>query len=198
MKINCQAFLENKKILSITKIDTEIDNYNYDSEKNEINGNIKVTTNCYVDNMDENKDLIDNVPFNVLLMEQNKNNFNLSIGNLVYNLIEGRGVELEFDIELEEKDVIDIPIIVEEENLNNHSINERKIDDSTHYEEQNDIEIIKDQVIEEIETKLEEKLSQVDDNFPESNNFFVNSLDRSYTHLKITFDKNEKIKIQNK
>lgn len=198
MKINCQAFLENKKILSITKIDTEIDNYNYDSEKNEINGNIKVTTNCYVDNMDENKDLIDNVPFNILLMEQNKNNFNLSIGNLVYNLIEGRGVELEFDIELEEKDVIDIPIIVEEENLNNHSINERKIDDSTHYEEQNDIEIIKDQVIEEIETKLEEKLSQVDDNFPESNNFFVNSLDRSYTHLKITFDKNEKIKIQNK
>lgn len=197
MKINCQAFLENKKILSITKIDTEIDNYNYDSEKNEINGNIKVTTNCYVDNMDENKDLIDNVPFNVLLMEQNKNNFNLSIGNLVYNLIEGRGVELEFDIELEEKDVIDIPIIVEEENLNNDSINERKTDDSTHYEGQNDTEIIKDQVIEEIETKLEEKLSQVDDNFPESDNSFVNSLDRSYTHLKITFDKNEKIKIQN-
>lgn len=185
MKINCQAFLENKKVLSINKIDAQIDNYNYDQEKNEVIGNIKVITNCYIDNMDEIKELNDTVPFNIILIDYKNNNLDLNIVDLVYNLIEGRGIELEFDIVLNENEIVEVPVVVED--------NERKLEEESIIDED---ETMKNQIVEEIDLKLTEKLEQVDDNFPVEDNSLIGTLDRSYTHLKITFNKNNNIKIE--
>lgn len=196
MKINCQAFLENKKIISIKDINAQIENYEYDLNKKEINGIIKMITNCYIENMDEISNLVDNVPFNVLILDGKINNILLTLDNFVYNLVEGRGIELEFDIDLvEQEPVIEIPIEFEKSETNDEE-KERNSEnnDDVCEEKKEENELIKDQVIDEIEQQLEEKLEKVDDNFLVDDSNILSGLDRSYTRIQIFFNKNNEMK----
>lgn len=196
MKINCQAFLENKKIISIKDINAQIENYEYDLNKKEINGIIKMITNCYIENMDEISNLVDSVPFNVLILDGKINNIQLSLDNFVYHLVEGRGIELEFDINLiEEESVIEIPIEVEKSETTDEDNERNKENNHDVCKENNEEnELIKDQIIEEIEQQLEEKLEKVDDNFLVEDSNILSGLDRSYTRIQIFFNKNNEMK----
>lgn len=201
MKINCQAFLEIKKILSIKKLDAVIEDFVYNEDDKEIKGNILVTTQCYIDNLDNTTETKDSVPFNVAFVKNDSitPEFDLLIENLVYHPVEGRGIELEFDIDIIEKktlekDITPVPVeMIENDNNLNVTINkaEETINcDNSHRmveEEQLDSEILKDQVVEDVDNLLQSKLEMVDDNFPDDEQSILMPLKRKYTHLKIKF-----------
>ncbi len=228
MKINCQAFLEIKKILSIKSLNAVVEQFCYDETEKEIKGNIKVTTICYVDNLETTSEFFDDVPFNVMLVkdEFEKDNLDLFIENLLYHPVEGRGIELEFDICLEEKkkenkeidgeEIIEVPVLVETpaEPLTNRESNDEKIasdelgkaeERENPVEEKNNDEEIKDQVVEDVDNLLKSKLEQALDNFPAEENSFLDHLDRPYRRIKISFSKkplteeteHQKIKVVN-
>lgn len=212
MKINCQAFLEIKRIITIESLNTLVNAYEYDDNDKEIKGSILVKATCFIDDLDHKTEIEDSVPFNIYIVKENfnKDNINLSIDNLLYHPVEGRGIELEFDISIEEKettseeidDFIEIPIVSDDEEIDSKPcddiineeqqlplVEQRNLEKE--YDENNlsDEEIIKDQVVQEVEEKLQAKLEQVDDNFPVKENDFLNRIERTYKRIKITFKK---------
>lgn len=100
IRINCQAFLEKRKILSIVQLKADI--HDYEMEQKQIIGNIAIEGDCYLDNLDEMVSIKELVPFNVMLAEQSKVTLQdimaLEIQDFVYHIVDGRGLELEFDI----------------------------------------------------------------------------------------------------
>lgn len=204
MKINCQAFLEIKKILSIKKLDAAIDDFAYSENDKEIKGNILVTTQCYIDNLENITETKDSVPFNVVFVNNDsiQPKFDLSIENLVYHTVEGRGIELEFDIDIIETkvledDIVPIPVEIIDNGDNidtmNDKTDENKPCDNTQREaevENIDNETLKDQVVENVDNLLQSKLELVEDNFPDNEQSILTPSKRKYTHLKIKFKNN--------
>lgn len=100
IKINCQAFLDKKKIISVKNLQASINDY--EIKETEVLGNIKIEGEGYINNLDEIMTIEELVPFSVILNDllnnKTSNDLQIDIENFVYNVIDGRGLELEFDI----------------------------------------------------------------------------------------------------
>ena len=136
--INYQAFIEKKNILTINSLVLDI--INYHQTNSQINVDLQVTGIVFTDNFDNKEQLNERLDFS---FEVDKDINNLKLDNFTYQIVEGRGIEIEFDF------VYDYN---EERCLNDQDIKEsimeevnQKLDDEFIYEEkQEDVVVEQD------------------------------------------------------
>ncbi len=90
--VNYQAFIEKKNILTINDLLIDINNYNKSNDN--IVGTINIKGHVFVDDLDNLEELNEVLNFSI---DINSNIQDLQIENLNYQVIEARGIEIEFD-----------------------------------------------------------------------------------------------------
>ncbi len=94
--LNYQVFIENKNLISIKNLNVEIESFK-DNEKT-ITGILYIYGNGYLDSLDEQKEFNEKLTFNLEKnINEDSSTTSLEIDNIIYQIVEGRGLELELD-----------------------------------------------------------------------------------------------------
>ena len=113
--LNYQAFIEKKNILTIKTLVLEIDNYN--QYNNQITGELIITGDIFTENFENEEILNEKLNFS---FEVNNKICDLKLDNFSYQIVEGRGIEIEFDFLYE---------FIEERCLNDQEIKESIVEE---------------------------------------------------------------------
>ena len=149
--INYQAFLDNKKIISLNSLETKIKEYHL--EHNIING---ILSTFYTGNLSETNEIKKfNEEFSFTLDLPTTDIEEIEINDLMYQIVDGRGIELE----------VNFLIVYETKDESYEETHEEAIRLSD-----NNIDDIKKEIEAEVEEILENVMETYDDNFPEENN----------------------------
>lgn len=192
LRMNFVSLIKLKDAIKINDINGEIIDYHITD--NEINGVLGVNGKYLKNDLDKVYTFTEEVPFNIVFFESNFELDDLDCIDLNYDLVEGRGIELSFDIRVEynisdDEDEQEITIPIEDENkiieeLPNEFItddyeincskepNEKNNEEEIIYENNekilfSEIEDEKENITDEITNKLSNYLTLKDDNLPQ-------------------------------
>jgi len=131
---NYQAFIENKNLITIKELKLEIESY--EEQDNKINGLLCLNGVGYLNTLDELSEFQEKLSFSI-----DKNNDidcdidSIEIDNFVYQIVEGRGLELELDFivnyKLKERTIVkeEIAESIDEKLSEVFSISEVKVEE---------------------------------------------------------------------
>ena len=109
-RYNYQAFIEKKDLLSIDSLIIEV--VDYEVIDNNLKGNLLIKGNIFIDDFDKKVNLLENLSFN---LENIDNVCDINIENLNHQVVEGRGIELEFDFLLDDSTERNVSLLEENE-----------------------------------------------------------------------------------
>lgn len=162
LRMNYTAFIKLRNFVKINDISAEIKEY----VKNEdvVTGKLDVTGSYLVDDLVKSNKFFEEIPFNIIFSNNDFEIIDIDCVNLDYEIVDGRGIEVMFDVHITyenvkiNEDVIEIPVLVDDEEVC-ESNNENK---ELVYEE------IKDEHENNIDKLIEEELDIVPDNVPQT------------------------------
>lgn len=96
LKISCDASVKLKKMNGIKNVNCTV--HNYEKNKDTLTGNIKIAGKYIRDNLEEEYDFSELVPFTVVFRDENFKLNNISCQNFTFNQIVNQGLECHFDI----------------------------------------------------------------------------------------------------
>lgn len=165
LRMNFTSFIKLKDVIKVNDINGEI--LEYDLVENEINGVLGINGKYLKDTLDEVLTFTEDVPFTIVFYENDIELDDVDCINLDYHLVDGRGLEISFDIKVEYTNNDD------EENIDALRDSEINIDDELVIEpseidlNEDSIEEVKEDITEEIQQKLTNSLIFKDDNLPQ-------------------------------
>ena len=98
--VNYQAFIENKQLISIKELKIEITSF--EELTNCINGTINLIGEVFINSLDETMIIDETLNFNI-----EKDDYDLDlieVENFIYQIVEGRGLEIELDFKIKYND----------------------------------------------------------------------------------------------
>lgn len=209
LRMNYNYFIKLKNVTKINDISAEVIDYQFDAD--ELKGILGVAGSYYRPDAEEvTYPFSEEIPFEILFTSDVVDISDVDCINLEYEIVEGRGVEVMFDISVnyekgekgslvcedEKFEVVELSNQVFENDLleeeHDETPTEESIRISEHHDENpeiieidvDDLEEIKEEVSREIDTKLSSTLLYKDDNLPSDDNI-----------VKIIGDKKRNIKI---
>ena len=154
LRMNFVSLIKLKDAVKINDINCEI--IDYQINDNEIDGILSVNGKYQKDDLENTHSFSEEVPFNIVFLENNFEVEDLDCMDLNYDLIEGRGLELSFDVKVEydlidEEHEAEVTPIIEDEIINDDESTDQIIIESLNEAE---IEEMKEKVTEDINSKL--------------------------------------------
>lgn len=96
LKISCDASVKLKRMNGITKVNCTV--HDYEIDKDTLSGNIKIEGKYIKDNLDEEYDFSELVPFTVVFRDENFKLNKITCQNFNFSQIVNQGLECHFDI----------------------------------------------------------------------------------------------------
>lgn len=132
LRMNYSAFIKLNKFVKINDISAEIKEYVKNGEV--INGKLDVSGNYLEEDFIKSNNFNEEIPFSIIFKNENFEIVDIDCVNLDYQIIDGRGIEVIFDVLIkyeeecveESEDIIEIPVIVEEEKVDYEAVKEEK------------------------------------------------------------------------
>lgn len=181
LRMSFNTFIKLKDASKISDISGEILEYNvFDKE---LTGMFLITGSFYKNDLDDLVNFKEEVPFNIMFVEDNVEVGDIDCVDLDYGLIDGRGLDVSFELIIkysesnldEDERLLDnIELIPAEDDGILPLVNE-----TTNNEE------IKDEITKEIERKLFESLSYKEDNNPTES--FVSRISDTKKNIKVVY-----------
>ena len=138
LRMNYSAFIKLRNFVKINDISAEIKEY---VKKNDVvNGKLDVCGNYLEDDLVKSHNFNEEIPFSIIFASGDFEVVDIDCINLDYQTIDGRGIEVMFDVlikyedysedtkeeNIEDDKVIEVPVIVDEDQLKYEEIKEEK------------------------------------------------------------------------
>lgn len=186
LRMNFVTFIKLKDIIKVNDINGEI--VDYEVIESEIKGKFGINGKYSKSDLDEVTNFNEEIDFNILLLEENFEIEDIDCIDLDYNVIEGRGIDVSFDVKVDytcfeqnEDSLLEVEEVKVEE-LPNETVTED-------VEEEN-IEEIKEEITNEIDKKLTNTLLYKEDNLPQGNDL-IDLKDVKRSKIKVCYFKND-------
>ena len=206
IKMNFNSFLKIKDFVKINNLTAEISEYYVKNDL--LTGKLSVRGKYLKFDMEKEYHFDEDIPFNIVFNEE-YNIEDIDCTNFDYNIVDGRGLDLSFEIEVrfeeeknieEDESIEEIPIVVEQEvdeaKVNNDEENTEDEIETVEYELRN-TEEDKNEEIKEVETKkadeqLNKTLLNVSDNLPEGEEEVIfRGIPNEYKTIRVRYYKND-------
>ena len=197
IKMNFNSFVKLKDFVKINDIMAEIDEYYIKDDQ--IQGKLSVRGKYYKDDLEKEYHFDTDIPFNIIFNDKYEIE-DIDCTNFDYQMIEGRGVELDFDILVNyqennennenQENTQMIPFEVVEEiqttdiEFKNNDLREIEL-------ENEDLEAIKEDETNKVDELLTETLQNDIDNLPTEEKMIFKNMPNRYSMIKICYYKNE-------
>ncbi len=218
LRMSFNDFIKIKSIFKINDLSGEV--LDYKVNENEINGVLGITGTYQLDDLVETHTINSEIPFNFVFSDYAITINDVDCINLDYELVDGRGLDVTFDIlidykrELESTEdqdessiehidtlgevntqiiSVDEPVEIRNEDDNNSVTSPvESLDDDSSEENvlKDNNEEIKEQITEDISRRLESSLTYKEDNFPTEETFLDKIEDRK-AQIKICYYAND-------
>lgn len=158
LRMNYTAFIKLRNFVKINDISAEIKEYK--KKDDVVTGKLDVTGTYLSEDLIKSNKFFEEIPFNIIFSNSDYEILDIDCVNLDYQTIDGRGIEVMFDVHIKyetqekEEQIIEVPVLTGEEPVKVEEITE------VEYEE------IKNERENEIDQLITEELSQVVDNIP--------------------------------
>lgn len=186
LRMSFTSFIKIKEASRINDICGEI--LDYGVTEDGVVGSLGINGKYYKNDLEKENQFNESIPFNIVFTTPKFELIDLDCINLDYDLVEGRGIEVSFDIKVEYNELEEAPDATE-------SIGERIADENEETNPTCDIPIleeIKNEITEKVSTKLEETLKFKDDNLPSETENFLDSLKEKRSKIKVCYYANDK------
>lgn len=158
LRMNYTAFIKLRNFVKINDISAEIKEYK--KKDDVVTGKLDVTGTYLSEDLIKSNKFFEEIPFNIIFSNSDYEILDIDCVNLDYQTIDGRGIEVMFDVHIKyetqekEEQIIEVPVLTKEDPVKVEEITE------VEYEE------IKNERENEIDQLITEELSQVADNIP--------------------------------
>lgn len=158
LRMNYTAFIKLRNFIKINDISAEIKEYK--KKDDVVTGKLDVTGTYLSEDLIKSNKFFEEIPFNIIFSNSDYEILDIDCVNLDYQTIDGRGIEVMFDVHIKyetqekEEQIIEVPVLTKEDPVKVEEITEEE------YEE------IKNERENEIDQLITEELSQVVDNIP--------------------------------
>lgn len=158
LRMNYTAFIKLRNFVKINDISAEIKEYK--KKDDVVTGKLDVTGTYLSEDLIKSNKFFEEIPFNIIFSNSDYEILDIDCVNLDYQTIDGRGIEVMFDVHIKyetqekEEQIIEVPVLTKEDPVKVEEITE------VEYEE------IKNERENEIDQLITEELSQVADNMP--------------------------------
>lgn len=192
LRVNFNSFVKIKDAIRINDICGEI--LDYQLTTGGVSGKLGINGKYFKDDLEKENTFNDEIPFDIIFTTPEFELIDVDCINLDYDLIDGRGIEVNFDIRVEyneltnaqevslgEEEITDL-----EENLKDDSIREAEIKI-----EEDELEKIKDEVTTNVSEKLQETLT-LKDNLPTEEEKKLNNFEEKRSCIKVCYYNSDK------
>lgn len=186
LRMNFTSFIKIKDASRINDICGEILDYRVTEDG--VVGSLGINGKYYKNDLEKENQFNESIPFNIVFTTPKFELIDLDCVNLDYDLVEGRGIEVSFDIKVEYNELEDAPDAIE-------TIGERTVEEQEETVptiESRELEEIKDEITEKVSSKLEETLKFKDDNLPTETENFLDNLEEKRSKIKVCYYSNDK------
>lgn len=186
LRMNFTSFIKIKDASRINDICGEILDYRVTEDG--VVGSLGINGKYYKNDLEKENQFNESIPFNIVFTTPKFELIDLDCVNLDYDLVEGRGIEVSFDIKVEYNELEDAPDAIE-------TIGERTMEEQEETVptiESTELEEIKDEITEKVSSKLEETLKFKDDNLPTETENFLDNLEEKRSKIKVCYYSNDK------
>ena len=186
LRMNFTSFIKIKDASRINDICGEI--LDYSVTEGGVVGSLGINGKYYKNDLEKENQFNESIPFNIVFTTPKFELIDLDCVNLDYDLVEGRGIEVSFDIKVEYNELEDAPDAIE-------TIGERTVEEQEETVptiESTELEEIKDEITEKVSSKLEETLKFKDDNLPTETENFLDNLEEKRSKIKVCYYSNDK------
>lgn len=186
LRMNFTSFIKIKDASRINDICGEILDYRVTEDG--VVGSLGINGKYYKNDLEKENQFNESIPFNIVFTTPKFELIDLDCVNLDYDLVEGRGIEVSFDIKVEYNELEDAPDAIE-------TIGERTVEEQEETVptiESTELEEIKDEITEKVSSKLEETLKFKDDNLPTETENFLDNLEEKRSKIKVCYYSNDK------
>lgn len=186
LRMNFTSFIKIKDASKINDICGEILDYRVTEDG--VVGSLGINGKYYKNDLEKENQFNESIPFNIVFTTPKFELIDLDCVNLDYDLVEGRGIEVSFDIKVEYNELEDAPDAIE-------TIGERTVEEQEETVptiESTELEEIKDEITEKVSSKLEETLKFKDDNLPTETENFLDNLEEKRSKIKVCYYSNDK------
>ena len=184
LRMNFTSFIKIKDASRINDICGEI--LDYSVTEDGVVGSLGINGKYYKNDLEKENQFNESIPFNIVFTTPKFELIDLDCVNLDYDLVEGRGIEVSFDIKVEYNELEEAPDAIE-------TIGERTVDEQEETVstiESTELEEIKDEITEKVSSKLEETLKFKDDNLPTETENFLDNLEEKRSKIKVCYYSN--------
>lgn len=186
LRMNFTSFIKIKDASRINDICGEI--LDYSVTEDGVVGSLGINGKYYKNDLEKENQFNESIPFNIVFTTPKFELVDLDCVNLDYDLVDGRGIEVSFDIKVEYNELEEAPDAIE-------TIGERTVDEQVETAptiESSELEEIKDEITEKVSSKLEETLKFKDDNLPTETENFLDNLEEKRSKIKVCYYSNDK------
>ncbi|MCI6716058.1 MAG: hypothetical protein MR485_00990 [Mollicutes bacterium] len=186
LRMNFTSFIKIKDASRINDICGEILDYRVTEDG--VVGSLGINGKYYKNDLEKENQFNESIPFNIVFTTPKFELIDLDCVNLDYDLVDGRGIEVSFDIKVEYNELEDAPDAIE-------TIGERTVEEQEETVptiESTELEEIKDEITEKVSSKLEETLKFKDDNLPTETENFLDNLEEKRSKIKVCYYSNDK------
>lgn len=191
LRMNFVTFVKLKDIIKVNDINGEI--VDYEVVDNEIKGKFGINGKYYKLDLDKVNNFNDEIDFNIILLEEQFEIEDIDCIDLDYNVIEGRGIEITFDIKVEYskyQEVVEDTYLLDDETVESNELSNETIYDDNKNTQNVNIESIKNEITKEIDMKMTNTLLYKEDNLPQEKNL-IDLKDIKRTTIKVFYFKND-------
>ena len=186
LRMNFTSFIKIKDASRINDICGEILDYRVTEDG--VVGSLGINGKYYKNDLEKENQFNESILFNIVFTTPKFELIDLDCVNLDYDLVEGRGIEVSFDIKVEYNELEDAPDAIE-------TIGERTVEEQEETVptiESTELEEIKDEITEKVSSKLEETLKFKDDNLPTETENYLDNLEEKRSKIKVCYYSNDK------
>lgn len=192
LRVNFNSFVKIKDAIRINDICGDI--LDYELTTDGVSGKLGINGKYYKNDLENENTFNDEIPFDIIFTTPEFELIDVDCINLDYDLIDGRGIEVNFDIRVEYNDtskVEEVPSLGEIEITDIEETPENLLDNDTREIEENDLEKIKDEVTTSVNEKLQETLN-LKDNLPTEEEKILNNFEEKRSKIKVCYYNNDK------
>lgn len=188
IRMNFDAFLKLKNFVNVNDIKAEI--IEYYVQDDQLLGKLSVRGKYLKTDMEKEYHFDEDIPFNIMFNE-NYEVEDIDCINFAYQIVEGRGVDLFFEIlvEFSEEEVIPIPVEIigelETATVEDEKEMEEELDLRNLHEEE--IEELKEDETNKVDKKLEESFNIVTEQFPTEEKIIKEDLETEYKRIRVCY-----------
>ncbi len=192
IRMNFDAFLKLKNFVNVNDIKAEI--VEYDINNDQLLGKLSVRGKYLKSDMEKEYHFDEDIPFNIMFNE-NYEVEDIDCINFDYQIVEGRGLDLFFEILVvfNEEEVIPVPVEVIEELETATTEDENILDEELDLRTSDEVSLeeLKEDETEKVNKKLDESFNIVTEKYPTEEKVISENLGSDYKTIRVCYYHND-------